>query len=108
HSRFARVISLCRHVAMRPRRCAPMPPCRYAAMHLCRGGDMLLSTILWLPIAAAVLLVFFPRRSTGAIKVFGFAASLATFVISLGILPRFSDVAGLQLVEQHNWIPQWG
>jgi NADH-quinone oxidoreductase subunit M len=69
---------------------------------------MLLSTILWLPIAAAVLLVFFPRHSPGAIKVFGFAASLATFIISLGILPRFTDVAGFQLVEQHNWIPQWG
>jgi NADH-quinone oxidoreductase subunit M len=69
---------------------------------------MLLSTILWLPIAAALLLVFFPRRSTGAIKVFGFAASLATFIISLGILPKFAEVAGFQLVEQHNWIPQWG
>src|SRR5438046_2385703 len=77
-------------------------------MHLLEGATMLLSTILWLPIAAALLLVFFPRRAVGAIKVFGFAASLATFVISLGILPRFSDVAGFQLVEQHNWIPQWG
>ncbi|HEY2324940.1 MAG TPA: Fe-S-binding domain-containing protein, partial [Thermoanaerobaculia bacterium] len=69
---------------------------------------MLLSTILWLPIAAAVLLVFFPRRAPGAIKIFGFAASLGTFIISLGILPRFTEVAGFQLVEQHNWIPQWG
>jgi NADH-quinone oxidoreductase subunit M len=69
---------------------------------------MLLSTVLWLPIAAAFLLVFFPRRAAGAIKIFGFAASLATFIISLGILPRFTDIAGFQLVEQHNWIPQWG
>jgi NADH-quinone oxidoreductase subunit M len=69
---------------------------------------MLLSTILWLPIAAAVLLVFFPRTAAQPIRIFGFGISVATFVLSLGILPRFTETPGLQLVEQHNWIPQWG
>jgi NADH-quinone oxidoreductase subunit M len=69
----------------------------------------ILSITLWLPIAAAALLVFFPRGAAGAIKGFGLLAALATFVVSLGIVNGFHDgVAGLQLVEMRTWIPQWG
>jgi NADH-quinone oxidoreductase subunit M len=68
----------------------------------------LLSTIVWLPVIAAVVLAAFPRSAAGAIKGTGLIVSLATFVISLGILPRFTDAPGFQLVELHPWIPQWG
>ena len=68
----------------------------------------LLSTFLWLPIAGAIVLAFFPRAATGAAKAFGLAVSLITFVISLGVLPRFEEKAGMQLVESYEWIPQWG
>ena len=69
----------------------------------------ILSTVLWLPIAAAVLLVFFPRTADKAIKGFGLFASLATFILSLGILGQFQEgVAGFQLVESYSWIPEWG
>ncbi len=68
----------------------------------------LLSTIVWLPIVAAVVLALFPRDAANAIKGTGFVVSLATFAISLGILPNFTDTPGFQLVEQHAWIPQWG
>src|SRR5947207_1986974 len=69
----------------------------------------ILSITLWLPIAAAVLLVVFPKSATGAIKGVGLLASGATFVASLGIVNGFHDgVAGLQLVEMRTWIPQWG
>src|SRR6266536_6291182 len=68
-----------------------------------------LSITLWLPIAAAVLLVVFPKNATGAIKGVGLLASLATFAASLGIVNGFREgVAGLQLVEMRTWIPQWG
>src|SRR5438876_2330892 len=68
-----------------------------------------LSITLWLPVAAAVLLVFFPKSATGAIKSVGLLASLATFAASLGIVNGFREgVAGLQLVEMRTWIPQWG
>src|SRR5436190_10898588 len=68
-----------------------------------------LSITLWLPIAAAVLLVVFPKNATGAIKGVGLLASLATFAASLGIVNGFHEgVAGLQLVEMRTWIPQWG
>jgi NADH-quinone oxidoreductase subunit M len=69
----------------------------------------ILSTTLWLPIAAAALLLFFPRNAANAIKGFGLAVSIATFAISLSIVQRFADgVAGFQLIEKHAWIPQWG
>jgi NADH-quinone oxidoreductase subunit M len=69
----------------------------------------ILSTVLWLPIVAGVLLVFFPRTADKAIKGFGLFASLATFLLSLGILGQFQEgVPGLQLVERHSWIPEWG
>jgi NADH-quinone oxidoreductase subunit M len=69
----------------------------------------ILSIVLWLPIAAAALLVFFPKSAAGAIKGFGLLAALATFVASLGIVNGFHEgVAGLQRVEMRTWIPQWG
>src|SRR5690349_20223722 len=69
----------------------------------------LLSTFLWLPIAGAILLAFFPRTATSAIKGFGLVVSLITFVISLGLLRGWQDGhAGFQFVENIPWIPQWG
>jgi NADH-quinone oxidoreductase subunit M len=69
----------------------------------------ILSVTLWLPIAAAVLLLVFPKTASSAIKGFGLLASIATFIASLGILSGFKEgVAGFQLVESLNWIPQWG
>ncbi|HET8796463.1 MAG TPA: NADH-quinone oxidoreductase subunit M, partial [Thermoanaerobaculia bacterium] len=69
----------------------------------------LLSTFLWLPVAGAIVLAFFPRNATGAIKAFGLAVSLITFVISLGMLRGWQDGVGdFQFVENLPWIPQWG
>ena len=69
----------------------------------------LLSLFLWLPIAGAIVLAFFPRAATGAVKGFGLAVSLATFVVSLGLLRGWEDGnAGFQFVESMEWIPDWG
>ena len=69
----------------------------------------LLSTFLWLPIAGAIVLIFFPKTATTAVKGFGLAVSLATFAISLGVLRGWDDSrAGFQFVENKPWIPQWG
>ena len=69
----------------------------------------LLSLFLWLPIAGAIALAFFPRAATGAIKGFGLAVSLITFAVSLGVLRGWDDAqAGFQFVESVDWIPQWG
>ena len=69
----------------------------------------LLSTFLWLPLAGAIVLAFFPRAATTAVKGFGLAVSVATFIISLGVLRGWDDAqAGFQFVENKPWIPQWG
>src|SRR5438876_3078675 len=71
--------------------------------------NSILSITHWLPIVAAVVLLFFPKSAAGAIKGVGLLASLATFVASLGIVNGFREgVAGMQLVEVKPWIPQWG
>jgi len=68
-----------------------------------------LSVLVWLPIAAAFALAFFPRSASNAIKAFGLFVSLATFVISLTMLQQFQEgIAAFQLVESKAWIPQWG
>src|SRR5881409_3266667 len=68
-----------------------------------------LSIIIWLPIAVAMILAFVPRGAVSAIKGIGLITSLITFAISLTILQQFQEgVAGFQLVESRSWIPQWG
>src|SRR3954464_1679539 len=68
-----------------------------------------LSTILWLPVIAAVALALFPRSATNAIKIIGLLASCATFIISIRLVTGFQEgVAGYQFPEVWNWIPQWG
>src|SRR5215212_795642 len=69
----------------------------------------LLSTLIWLPIAAAVVLAFIPKNATNAIKGFGFFVALATFLVSLGLLRGWNDsFGGFQFIESRPWIPQWG
>src|SRR5437879_10600096 len=68
-----------------------------------------LSIIIWLPIAVALILALLPRGAVNAIKTIGLFTSLVTFIISLTILQRFQEgIAGFQLVESRTWIPQWG
>ncbi len=69
----------------------------------------ILSATIWLPVAAAIIVAFVPRDSAGTIKGLGLLASLATFVVSLGIVLGFQDgVPGYQLVERYWWIEEWG
>ncbi|HEY0789236.1 MAG TPA: proton-conducting transporter membrane subunit, partial [Thermoanaerobaculia bacterium] len=71
--------------------------------------NSLLSVVLWLPLIGAVVLAFFPRRAQGAVQAGGLVIALATFALSLLILPRFEPgSAALQLVESRAWIPDWG
>jgi NADH-quinone oxidoreductase subunit M len=70
---------------------------------------MILSTILWLPIAAALVCLIVPRGNAAVVKAIGLLTSCATFALSLTILQSFQEgVAGFQLIERKAWIPQWG
>ncbi|HVR43042.1 MAG TPA: NADH-quinone oxidoreductase subunit M [Thermoanaerobaculia bacterium] len=71
--------------------------------------ENLLSIVLWLPFAGAIVLMAFPRRAEGAVKITALIVSLATFGLSLAILGKFrTGTAGLQLGETLQWIPDWG
>ena len=68
---------------------------------------MLLSTIIFLPILFAVVMLVWPQKSTLRPLALGF--SLIEFFISLTILQKFdTSTAALQLVEKYSWIPRFG
>ncbi|MFA6955740.1 MAG: NADH-quinone oxidoreductase subunit M [Thermoanaerobaculia bacterium] len=72
-------------------------------------SNHLLSVILWLPLVGALAIALIPKRLEHEAKVAGLFVSLATFVLSIGILQRFDNVeAGFQMVEHSAWIPAWG
>ncbi len=72
----------------------------------------LLSLIVFLPTAGALLLVFFPRENTSAMKVFSLAITAAVFLLT-AILARPGTgawrfdiaVSEMQKVFAINWIP---
>jgi NADH-quinone oxidoreductase subunit M len=66
----------------------------------------LLSVLVLLPVAGAVV-VALTRRETLQ-KVFGLGFSTLVFALSLLMLGSFRDVASMQLVERRPWIPAWG
>src|ERR1035437_1796423 len=64
----------------------------------------LLNVILVLPVAGAVLILLLPRRSA-TIRGVALAISLATFVLSLGLLLHFDQATSdMQLTTDHAWI----
>jgi NADH-quinone oxidoreductase subunit M len=68
----------------------------------------LLSLLVALPVLGAVVVALTGRESQTRQKLAGLAVSGAVFALSLTLLVRFRDVAGMQLEEQRPWIPAWG
>lgn len=69
----------------------------------------LLSLIIWLPVAGAVLLFLIPRRAEGLIKVLALVVALADLVVSLPLWFQFDrSFVGFQFVEKHSWIKALG
>ena len=69
------------------------------------NGLPLLSLMVFLPWLGALVLAVLPRLGTGASRGLALAFSLSTLVLGLGAAAGFDPHAGLQLVEQHAWIP---
>ncbi len=64
----------------------------------------LISTIVFLPLAGALILLLLPNER--AQRVWALVVSLATFVVSLGLLLWWQNgEAGMQFIEQRAWIP---
>jgi len=68
----------------------------------------ILSPLILLPVAGAVVIALTRREAVLLHKVLGLLVSLATFVLSLRLVSRFSDIAGIQFEERYAWIPAWG
>ena len=68
----------------------------------------LLSLLVLLPVAGAVLVALTGRGSEPLQKTIGLAVSGAVFALSLLLVTGFQDVASMQFVEQRPWIPAWG
>ena len=66
----------------------------------------ILSIILFIPLAGALLLMLVPRDAGRAIKVIGIAVSSLAFIVSVILFEVFDGTnGGMQFVEQVPWIP---
>jgi NADH-quinone oxidoreductase subunit M len=71
--------------------------------------DHLLSLVVFLPSAGALLLLLFPESQPRAIKAFAIGVSVAGLAASLPLWTRFAGAhGGFQFVEKAAWIPALG
>jgi NADH-quinone oxidoreductase subunit M len=71
--------------------------------------DHLLSVLIFLPSAGAVLLLLFPSRMEKEARVFALLVATANLVVSLPLWTRFDVVQkGFQFREKVDWIPALG
>ena len=68
----------------------------------------LLSVVIWLPIAAGVLVLLLGDRSIVLGRWVALAASVATFALSVPLIAHFdTSTAAYQFVERRAWIPSF-
>ncbi|MEJ2314718.1 MAG: NADH-quinone oxidoreductase subunit M [Nitrospirota bacterium] len=69
-------------------------------------GYPILSTVIFLPVAVAALMLLINRANEGALKWTALLGSLATFVLSIPLFTDFNkQTAEMQFREFHGWIP---
>jgi NADH-quinone oxidoreductase subunit M len=69
----------------------------------------LLSTLIFFPLAGALLLMLLPRRNALFLKASVLVWTVVEFVLSLPLFFRFNEkTAAMQFVEQREWYPEWG
>jgi NADH-quinone oxidoreductase subunit M len=67
-----------------------------------------LSTLIFLPVAGAVLLLLIPRSQETLIKWAALAVSILDFCLSIPLFTNFDKTTHLmQFAERHSWIPAW-
>jgi NADH-quinone oxidoreductase subunit M len=71
-------------------------------------GYPILSTLIFLPIAGAVILLFIRRSHETLIKWTSLIVSVITFILSIPLFTNFDKSTHMmQFVEKHEWIPSW-
>jgi NADH-quinone oxidoreductase subunit M len=68
----------------------------------------ILSLLVFLPVAGAVVVALTRRGSEALQKGLGLGVSAAVFLVSLVLVRDFRLVPEMQFVEQRPWIPAWG
>jgi NADH-quinone oxidoreductase subunit M len=69
----------------------------------------ILTVLIFLPLAGALLLVFLPRRSESLIRNATLAVTLAEFLLSLLVVLGFdASTAAMQFVQRTDWLPLYG
>jgi NADH:ubiquinone oxidoreductase subunit 2 (subunit N) len=69
----------------------------------------LLTALIFLPVAGALLLIFLPKENHRLQKNVTFAVTLAEFLLSLPVAIWFDgSTAAMQFVQKIPWIPQFG
>jgi NADH-quinone oxidoreductase subunit M len=72
-------------------------------------GFPILSLLIFLPIAGALLIALIKREREAMIKVLALIFTLLNFLISLPLFTHFDKTtAMMQFVEVGEWIPAWG
>lgn len=72
-------------------------------------GYPILSTLIFLPIIGAILILLIQRTKEALIKWAALLISLITFILSIPLFTHFDKtVAHMQFTETHTWIPEWG
>ncbi len=71
-------------------------------------GFPILSTLIFLPVAGAALLLIISRSNENLIKWTSLIVSIVTFILSIPLFTTFNKSTHLmQFVERHEWIPSW-
>src|SRR5213594_854248 len=72
-------------------------------------GLPMMTILIFLPLAAAIVVAAIDRKKTGALYGVGLAGSLAALALAAAVFVRFDpDQAALQFVERMAWIPSAG
>src|SRR5213592_3126228 len=88
---------------------ALLPRRRAGTPRLLANALMLLTLVVFSPLAGAALMALLPREEVRGIRRAALAFALVTLALSLVMLGRFRvGVAEFQMVERAAWIPQWG
>jgi NADH-quinone oxidoreductase subunit M len=72
-------------------------------------SNHLLTAIIFLPSAGALLVLLFPAPQTRAAKIFAIAVSVAELALSIPLWLRFDpQMPGFQFAERVDWVPSLG
>src|SRR5512145_688939 len=69
----------------------------------------ILTTLIFLPLAGAFVLLFLPKGDHRLLRNFTFFVTFVEFLLSLPVAAGFqAGVAGMQFVVKVPWLPQYG